>query len=277
MGRPAPRLPGRCRAAQRLARRAPGLAEDVRRYGQWMRDEAEKRIGHLYPKVKRRWRGGACHRLDLGAHGHAAPTRPAAARCRWSAPGGSARRRARSATSSRIPTANESASRSAVRTAFPVEGTVRRTGAVCLLCGTPVPLAYIRAEGKAGRMGAQLMAIAAEGKRQRLLRRSHRGPREGSRRPLPGRHSGEELSIYPGRLNTVIYGLTRFADLFTNRQLTVLVTFSDLIKEAHSRIAADSGSTDYANSVAMYLAFALSKLADRGSSICSWVIQRESR
>src|SRR6185503_3196462 len=30
---------------------AQGLAEDVRRYGQWMRDEAEKRIGHLYPKV----------------------------------------------------------------------------------------------------------------------------------------------------------------------------------------------------------------------------------
>ena len=31
---------------------AQGLAEDVRYYGQWMRDEAEKRIGHLYPKIE---------------------------------------------------------------------------------------------------------------------------------------------------------------------------------------------------------------------------------
>jgi len=31
---------------------AQGLAEDVRYYGQWMRDEAEKRIGHLYPQVE---------------------------------------------------------------------------------------------------------------------------------------------------------------------------------------------------------------------------------
>jgi hypothetical protein len=33
-------------------RGAQGLAEDVRYYGQWMRNEAEKRIGHLYPKVE---------------------------------------------------------------------------------------------------------------------------------------------------------------------------------------------------------------------------------
>ena len=32
-------------------RGARGLAEDVRRYGRWMRVEAERRIGHLYPKV----------------------------------------------------------------------------------------------------------------------------------------------------------------------------------------------------------------------------------
>ena len=31
--------------------KATGLAEDVRRYGEWMRDEAEKKIGHLYPKA----------------------------------------------------------------------------------------------------------------------------------------------------------------------------------------------------------------------------------
>ena len=125
-------------------------------------------------------------------------------------------------------------------------------------------------------MGAQLMAIAAEGKRQRYYLAPTEDHEKTADVPRPDDVPEEELAIYPGRLNTVNYGLTRFADLFTNRQLTVLITFSDLVREARARIVADSGSTDYANSVAMYLAFALSKLADRGSSICSWVIQRES-
>ena len=72
------------------------------------------------------------------------------------------------------------------------------------------------------------------------------------------------------------YGMAAYSDLFTARQLASLTTFSDLIKEAHSRVSKDSGSSEYADGIATYLAFAISKLADRGSSICSWVIQRES-
>ena len=70
--------------------------------------------------------------------------------------------------------------------------------------------------------------------------------------------------------------MTAYADLFTHRQLTTLTTFSDLIKEVHTRAASESGNREYANAIATYLAFVISKLADRGSSICSWVIQRES-
>ena len=100
---------------------ATGLAEDVRRYGKWMRDEAEKRIGHLYPKVNDLWRRLHGHRLDLGAHGDLPKPglrRNDAARQSRS---GLARRRARSATSSRSRTGSESGSRSAARMVFPAK------------------------------------------------------------------------------------------------------------------------------------------------------------
>lgn len=54
---------------------AQGLAEDVRYYGEWMKQEAFKRIGHLYPKVKAGWRRGRCDRLDLGADGEVPQSR----------------------------------------------------------------------------------------------------------------------------------------------------------------------------------------------------------
>ena len=113
----APVFPGA--ASERLSwPGATGLAEDVRRYGKWMRDEAEKRIGHLYPKVKISGVRTARSSPGSGRARSPAPTRPALGRCRSSGRSGSARRRARSATSSRSRTASASASRSAARTAF---------------------------------------------------------------------------------------------------------------------------------------------------------------
>ena len=154
--------------AQLRWRGAEGLAEDVRCYGKWIRDEAERRIGHLYPKAK--LDDGTLangHRMDLGTHCHLPEPglrRHDAAR---PARSGSERRKARNVTSTRSPTASESGSRSVGRMAR--RGRARSAGPAreCLLCGAAVPLAYIRAEGKAGRMGAQLMAIAAEGPRTR--------------------------------------------------------------------------------------------------------------
>ena len=155
-------------AAERLSwPGATGLAEDVRRYGKWMRDEAEKRIGHLYPKVSV---GGVdCTVIAwIWARTVTCPN-PACAgtmplvRSFWLG-----KKKGKERYVVPIPDRqSESVSRSAAQTACPVtaqlDALVRR---VC--CAAPLyPLAYIRDEGKAGRMGAQLMAIVAEGKRQR--------------------------------------------------------------------------------------------------------------
>ena len=246
-----------------------GLAEDVRRYGKWMRDEAEKRIGHLYPKVKISgveatviawiWaRTVTCPNPACGG------TMPLVNKF-WLG-----KKKGKERYVVPIPDGKRVRFEIAGPDGYPHEGTVSRTGAVCLLCNTPVPLSYIRAEGKADRMGAQLMAIAAEGPRQRYYLAPNEEHEKASDIPSPEDVPEQELAIYPGRLNTVIYGLTRFADLFTNRQLTALSTFTNLVSEAFHRAIADGAERGYADALATYLSLVVSRVADRNSSICTW-------
>ena len=147
-----------------------GLAEDVRRYGKWMRDEAERRIGHLYPKVKISGIEGHGNRLDLGLRTVTRCPNPACAGMMplvnsfWLG-----KKKGKQRYIIPVPDGKHVRFEIGGPDGVPHEGTVGRTGAVCLICSAPpVPLGgHRRAEGKAGRMGAQLMAIAAEGKRQR--------------------------------------------------------------------------------------------------------------
>ena len=153
---------------------------------------------------------------------------------------------------------------------IPRDGTVGRTGAVCLICGTPVPLSYIREEGKARRMGAQLMAIAAEGPRQRYYIAPTQEHEEAADVPRPDDVPEAELSNNPRDIKAPTYGMRTWASLFTNRQLMALTTLSDLVHEARHHIAANNAQADYADAVATYLGFIVTRVADRNSSICTW-------
>ena len=109
----------------------------------------------------------------------------------------------------------------------------------CLMSGTPIAGDYIKAEGKAGRMGARLMAIVAEGERGRVYLAPT--PEHGGGRALRRSRSGSRRSTLPGSradFATPHYGLTTFGDLFTPRQLVALTTFSDLVQEARERVQA---------------------------------------
>ena len=152
----------------------------------------------------------------------------------------------------------------------PREGTVGRTGAVCLLCGTPVPLAYIRAEGKAGRMSAQLMAMVAEGPRQRYYLPPTEDHQKAADVTRPEDVPEAEIPHNPRYLTAPNYGMGTWADLFTNRQLTALTTFSELIRAAHKRVISDCGDYDYGAAIATYLGFVVDKAIDRNSTICGW-------
>ena len=114
------------------------------------------------------------------------------------------------------------------------------------------------------------MAIVAEGDRQRVYLPPDPEHEKASEVPRPDDVPDSELPNNPRNFNTPNYGMTRHADLFTNRQLTALCTFSDLVSEARKRVIDDGGKPEYADAVATYLALAVDRVVDRNSSISGW-------
>lgn len=153
-------------------------------------------------------------------------------------------------------------------TGIPREGTVSSTGAVCLLCSTPVSLSYLREEGKAGRMGSQLMAIAAEGRRQRNYLPPTEEHEKAGDVPRPDDIPDAEIARNPRYLTAPNYGMRTWGDLFTNRQLTALTILSDIISEVHNSVSAAHPA--YADSIVTYLSLALSRITSTNSQLCRW-------
>ncbi|OHV00232.1 DUF1156 domain-containing protein [Mycobacterium talmoniae] len=286
-------------AADELAHpwpRATGLAEDVRRYGQWMRDEAEKRIGHLYPKAALPDGSKATVIAWIWARSVTCPN-PACGiemplvRSWWLG-----KKKGKEAYV--VPSVVDGKVHFDIghdpKTAptADTDGTVGRTGATCIGCAAVVELEYVREESRRGRMGAQLMATVAEGTRTRIYLAPTPQHEAAADVQRPDDVPAGQLFDWPGRINVVRYGLTEFADLFTPRQLTALTTFSDLVTEAREHVLVDAraagmpegdrleaggtGAAAYADAVATYLGLAVSKLTDRCSTITNWYVSRES-
>lgn len=257
--------------------RATGLAEDVRRYGLWMRDEAEKRIGHLYPKATLPDGSSATVIAWIWARTVTCPNPACAAtmplvRSFWLS-----KKKGRPTWLRPVVINNQVSFDVVIDKCGPsVDGTVSRQGAVCLACSTPVSFKYVRDEGQAGRLSQQLMVVVADGHRQRVYLPASSDHAEAGQVARPDGVPEAELQGKT-RVNVTNYGMQVFADLFTGRQLAALTTISDLVIEARTKIESDArdagivNAADYAAAVATYLAFALSKLADWSSSICSWI------
>lgn len=289
-----PVFPGLAESEVREWRAAEGLAADIRAYSQWMRDEAEKRIGHLYPKatlpdgtvatvIAWIWartvtcRNPAC-RIEMplvatwwlgkkkGKEAYIVPnivadrTHPSGRRVEFEI-----------GADPRTP---------------PGDGTVGRSGAICVACQATADLTYVRSEGRAGRIGAQLMAVAVEGDRRRVYLAPdeiHRAAAEVDRpvdlpdAVLPDKALGFRVQAY---------GLTRWVDLFTNRQLVALSTLGDLVAEAREKVLqgavaaglpsaprlelGGTGAESYADAVALYLGLVVSRLTEYHSTITTW-------
>ena len=271
-----------------------GLAGDVEYYGNWMKDEAARRIGGLYPKVKLpaeqgggeatviAWLWARTVRCPNPACGHEAILVRSFDLSKkkgkeWHVEpicqGGEVR----------FGVAPGKATR---------EGTVNRKGATCVHCGAPINFDHVREESREGRMGARLMAVVAEGKGGRIYIAPDETQVAAADVPVPEDYPQGKLAYYPGHLNTNVYGLDEFWKLFTNRQLTALTTFSALVAEAQAKAEADAaaaglpddgvglddgdrGARAYGEAVGVYLAFVLDKMTDYHSSICSWNAGRD--
>jgi putative DNA methylase len=164
--------------------------------------------------------------------------------------------------------------------------TARGANFTCLLSGTPIVGDYIKAEGMAGRMGAKLMAVVAEGKKGRIYLSPMPEMEEVAQSVIPGWKPEQELPNDPRNFWTVAYGLKTYESLFTKRQLAALTTFADLIiqvkeKVYHDLISPNSKelsrffqhdeANSYADAIATYLAFALDKCSDYWNSIATWM------
>jgi putative DNA methylase len=262
---------------------AAGLAEDVRRYGAWMRDEAERRIGHLYPKVRlpREQGGGEATVIAwLWARTVACPNPACGARMPLVRSFALSTKKGKEAWVEPIVDRAAKTVRFEVRTgrgtppAPPKVG--RGANFRCLVCGQVAPDEHIKAEGRAKRMDAQLMAIVAEGQRGRVYLAPTPEHEAIARSAEPSWTPSEPIAVNPRDIRSQLYGMDTFGDLFTPRQLVALTTFSDLVGEARQRAlrdaaaASDRDPSAYADAVATYLTFGVNRLANRGSTICVW-------
>jgi len=288
-------------------RGAQGLAEDVRYYGQWMRDEAEKRIGHLYLKVKITTEMAKEQpdlkpligkKLTVIAWLWARTVKsPNPAFAQVDVPLASTFMLSTKTGKEAYvePVVEDGGYRFTVKIGKPKDAESAKNGTKlarganfrCLMSGAPIVGDYIKAEGQAGRMGARMMAIVAEGERGRVYLPPTQEMEEVARQAKPEWKPEVVISGSTQYLGIKPYGMEQFSQLFTDRQLVTLTTFSNLAQEARERVQQDAlaagiiddelgldaggtGATTYADAVAVYLAFALSKAVDRNSSLCVW-------
>ena len=275
-------------------RGAQGLAEDIRWYGRQLRDRARERIGHLYPKATvtaamaearadlKPWVGKELTVIAwLWARTVASPDprmRGAHAPLVSSFVLSSGERKRAIV----VPAVEDGGYRFTVKTegigpealARARAGTKAAHGAnfVCLLSGAPLNGDYIKAEGMAGRMGARLMAVVAEGERKRIYLAPTAEMEEIARQAEPAWRPDQEMNrdtrdLVSGRG----YGFFVWADLFTPRQLTALTTISDLVSETRDQVAREARDGEaYADAVATYLGLCVSRQANRCSSLNFW-------
>lgn len=255
-------------------RGAAGLAEDVRYYGEWMKQEAFKRIGHLYPKVKDEQGKERTVIAWIWARTVKCPN-PACG-CEMPLAGSFELSKKKGKEACVIPQFDYEQKKITYKVRMgkgdiPEAGkTSRGAKFKCIMCGESTTPDYIKDEAMQGRMGAQLMAVVAEGERGRLYLSPGDEQCRVAMVDKPEKYPEGQIGGDRRALWTPLYGLSNFQDLFTNRQLTALTTFSDLVAEAQAKVIADGGSEEYGKAVGVYLAFVVDKLTDYHSSICSW-------
>lgn len=273
---------------------AAGLAEDVRYYGEWMKQEAYKRIGHLYPKVKvPKEQGGGEATVIAWIWARTVKCPNPACGCEMPLVKSFilSTKKGKEAYIKPIFDGTEFHYTVCQGKKNDDEGTVARAGARCLACNTSVPFEYIRTEGQNKRIHSSLMAVVGEGKKGRIYITPDQMQVNAARVEKPSEYPDGVLSGKT-RVNVSLYGFNEITDLFTNRQLTALTTFSELVGEAQQKAEADAvaagmnndhialaeggiGARAYGEAVGIYLSFVLDKLADYNSSVCSWLLLRE--
>ncbi|MGE0306055.1 MAG: DUF1156 domain-containing protein [Acidimicrobiia bacterium] len=275
------------RSSQGIWEGMRGLAADIEFHGEWMREEARRRIGKYYPDARRAdgaavapvgwvwartvkspdpsWPG----RVPLVRSWVLSkkPGRPVV----WIEPV--------------VDHASKSVSFHIREGGNPPPGNIGRQGGVCIATGAPIPISYIRNEAKADRMGSAMLAIVAEGDRARLFLDPIDATDLEAGLPDPSWVPTGAMSANTRHMSPPGFGLDQWSKLFTKRQLVALSTLMELLDEVKARVEADAieistdstnlrdggaGGRAYAEAVVTYLALALSKGLDFNCTLAGW-------
>lgn len=280
IGQP-PVFPGIAESQFRDWQGAQGLGADVRAYGFWLREEAARAIGQYYPEIA--GSGGSpaqviawiwartvtCPNPICGIEmplvrswwlgkkkGNEAYVRPTLS-------GGGA---------GRLPRVEFEVIQGKVGgPSGPEDGTIDRGHGRCVACGGLARNDYIRAQANSVGLGSRLIGIVgASGRGRRYLSPT---PEHEAAAAVP-RPVDVPEQLVPSPNHDVdrlpMYGMPRWADAFTNRQLLALTTLCDLVAAARRKVIIDGGSPGYADAVATYLGMAVSRTADLSNSIVTW-------
>jgi len=275
-----------------------GLVEDFRFYGNWVQEQAEKRLAYLYPKVQlpaERGIGEATVVAWIWAHVIRCPNPACGAEMPLASKWELSQKKGRETWVE--PVIDRTAQPPQVLYTIATgkgplpEGTVDRRGARCIVCGATVPLEYLRQEASAGRMGNTMIAVSAVAKGGRIYSEPDERQIKAARAARPT-WQPEQLINEGLAGNVTAYGCKTFGDLFLPRQLVALTTLSELIHAARDVIEVDAtkagfvndkksissggtGAFAYAEAVITYLAFAFSKTLNRSNAFVPWGIAVE--
>jgi putative DNA methylase len=275
-----------------------GLAEDVRYYGEWMKQEAFKRIGHLYPKMQiPKEQGGGEATVIAWIWARTVKCPNPACGCEMPLASSFVLSKKTGKEAWVEPIVSDSSMAFLVhQSKCPDEkqSLKKRRGAVftCPACGELTTDSYVKMEGKAHNIGTKLMAIVGESTHGRLYLAPNAMHEQAAVTDKPTEYPNGSLPNNTRWFSPPIFGMAEYADLFTNRQLTALTTFSDLVHEAQIKAEADAlaaglaadntplaeggtGAKAYGQAVGVYLAFTLDKMVDYHSSICIWHTSRD--
>ncbi len=289
---------------------AQGLAEDVRYYGQWMRDEAFKRIGHLYPRIEITSEI-VSERPDLEPYLGEKLTVIAWLWARTVKSPNPAFSHVDVPLASTFVLSSKTGKEAWVQPIIEKDGyrfTVKvgkppieakagtsagkRQAFRCLMSNVPMAYDYIREQGKSGHMGQSLMAIVAEGAKGRVYLSPTTEHRKVAVEAVPTWRPDCEMPKKHRNFQPPVYGMNNLGDLFTPRQLVALTTFSDLVSEAREQVyqnaiaaclpdddtpldAVGHGARAYAEAVSVYLGLGVSKLTDYSSVLVVWSPTRD--
>ena len=284
---------------------AEGLAEDVKYYGKWMREKAFERIGHLYPPVNLPTEhGGDEAKVIAWIWARTVPSPdpafsgidvPIASSFLLSAKKGKEvfiepviDRKAKTITYRIVyggtPEQHDKAK----------SGTKAQRGAhfTCLLSGSAIEPDYVKTCGRKGDMRTHLIAIVAEANRRRVYIAPSNIQEQIAFKIDRPKISDINLPEKALGYSIQSYGVKTYGDLFTDRQLVALNTFSDLLHEAREQIEKDAlakgfssdqtplrdGGTSakaYAEAVSVYLTFAINRMSNTLCTFSRWTPNRE--